>query len=102
MSPPPGALTGTFLNGAAGRPQPARSASSGGSSPRAQPVPRSSGPGRGLLHDATVICQTAAANGERLSQRMLASQLRRHGHRFSNQHLHAIAASIGLTSRRAA
>ena len=57
---------------------------------------------RGLLRDATSICQTAAANGERLSQRALARQLRDHGHRFSNEHLHGIAATIGLTTSKAA
>jgi len=103
VSPPPGPHAGTVPDGGtAGRPRPAPSRAAGGSSPRAQPGPDSSEPGRSLLHDATVICQAAAANGERLSQRMLASQLRRHGHRFSNQHLHAIVASIGLTSHRAA
>jgi hypothetical protein len=103
VSPPPGPHAGTVLDGGtAGRPRPAPSRAAGGSSPRARPGPGSSGPGRRLLHDATVLYQAAAANGERLSQRMLASQLRRHGHRFSNQHLHAIAASIGLTSHRAA
>jgi hypothetical protein len=102
VSPPPGPLAGTVLNGAGGRPEPMPSAADGGGSPRARPGPGSGGPGRGILHDATVLYQTAAANGERLSQRTLASQLRRHGHRFSNQHLHAIAASIGLSSQKAA
>ena len=102
VSPPPGPHPGTVLNGAAGGHQPAPSAADGGSSPRARPGPGSSGPGRSLLHDATVLYQAAAANGERLSQRRLASQFRRHGHRFSNQHLQAIAASIGLTSQKAA
>jgi hypothetical protein len=55
-----------------------------------------------LLRDASLICQTAAANGERLSQRALARQLRDHGHRFSNEHLHGIAATIGLTTGKAA
>jgi hypothetical protein len=50
----------------------------------------------------SLICQTAAANGERLSQRALARQLRDHGHRFSNENLHSIAATIGLTTGKAA
>jgi hypothetical protein len=56
----------------------------------------------GLLRDASLICQTAAANGERISQRALARQLRDHGHRFSNEHLHGIAATIGLATGKAA
>jgi hypothetical protein len=55
-----------------------------------------------LLHQANLICQVAAANGERISQRALARQLRGHGHRFSNDHLHGIAATIGLTQEKAA
>jgi predicted GNAT family N-acyltransferase len=49
-----------------------------------------------------VICQDAAARGERLSQRALARQLRQHGHRFPNQHLRLIATSIGLAHGNAA
>jgi len=56
----------------------------------------------GLLREASLIYQAAAANGERISQRALARQLRDHGHRFPNEHLHAIAASIGLTTQKAA
>jgi hypothetical protein len=52
--------------------------------------------------EANLICQAAAANGERISQRALARQLRVHGHRFSNEHLHGIAATIGLTGEKAA
>ena len=37
-----------------------------------------------LLREASLICQAAAANGERISQRALARQLRGHGHRFPN------------------
>jgi hypothetical protein len=55
-----------------------------------------------LLRDARLIFQAAASKGERVSQRVLASQLRGSGHRFSNQHLHAIAASADLGPRRAA
>jgi hypothetical protein len=59
-------------------------------------------PGPGLLRDASAIYQDAAARGERLSQRMLARQLRSHGHRFPNEHLRSIADSIGLTAGKAA
>jgi hypothetical protein len=59
-------------------------------------------PGPGLLRDASAIYQDAAARGERLSQRMLARQLRSHGHRFPNEHLRGIADSIGLTAGKAA
>jgi len=55
-----------------------------------------------LLHAASLIYQDAAARGERLSQRMLARQLRGHGHRFPNEHLRLIADSIGLTQGQAA
>ena len=55
-----------------------------------------------LVHAATVICREAAARGERLSQRALARQLRDHGHRFPNDHLRLIAASISLTQPDAA
>jgi hypothetical protein len=50
-----------------------------------------------LLEDAGLILQAAAADGVRLSQRALARELRRLGHRFPNEHLHDIAASAGLT-----
>ncbi len=72
-----------------------------GAEPPGGPVPATAAR-HGLLRDATSICQTAAANGERLSQRALARQLRDHGHRFSNEHLHGIAATIGLTTGKAA
>jgi hypothetical protein len=49
-----------------------------------------------LLRDAADIFQTAAASGERMSQRMLTRALRRHGHRFPNQDLHQIALAAGL------
>jgi hypothetical protein len=58
--------------------------------------------GPGLLRDASAIYQDAAARGERLSQRMLARQLRSHGHRFPNEQLRDIADSIGLTTGKAA
>jgi hypothetical protein len=60
------------------------------------------GPRPGLLRDASAIYRDAAARGERLSQRTLARQLRGHGHRFPNDHLRLIAASIGLTASKAA
>ncbi len=59
-------------------------------------------PREGMLRQAAVLCQNAASNGERLSQRTLARQLRGHGYRFSNEHLHAIAVSIGLAGQQAA
>ena len=59
-------------------------------------------PGPGLLRDASAIYRDAAARGERLSQRMLARQLRSHGHRFPNEHLRQIADGIGLTTGQAA
>jgi hypothetical protein len=59
-------------------------------------------PDPGVVRDATVIAQRAAARGEQLSQRGLARQLRRQGHHFPNDHLRQIALSIGLPSRRAA
>jgi hypothetical protein len=58
------------------------------------------GPRPGVLHDASAIYRDAAARGERLSQRMLARQLRRHGHRFPNEHLRLIADSIGLSASK--
>jgi hypothetical protein len=48
------------------------------------------------------LYQEAAGRGERLSQRTLAKQLRRHGHRFPNDHLRWIADSIGLAPGEAA
>ena len=57
---------------------------------------------QGLLRDACLIRQAANASGERLSQRSLARELRSRGHRFSNEHLHDIAASIGLAAEQAA
>jgi hypothetical protein len=69
----------------------------GGTRPRT-----AGGAGPGLLRDASAIYQAAAARGERLSQRMLARELRNQGHRFPNEHLRGIADSIGLTDARAA
>jgi hypothetical protein len=55
-----------------------------------------------LLDAASAIYRDAAARGERLSQRMLARQLRGNGHRFPNEHLRQIADRIGLTTGQAA
>ena len=60
------------------------------------------GPDPRLPDAASAIYQDAAARGERLSQRMLARQLRGHGHRFPNERLRQIADSIGLTAGEAA
>ena len=57
------------------------------------------GEGPPLLRDAAVIYRTAAARGERLSQRSLARTLRGRGHRFPNQSLHDIAVAIGLLAK---
>ena len=59
-------------------------------------------PAPGLLDAASAIYWDAASRGERLSQRMLARQLRGDGHRFPNEHLRQIADSIGLTTGQAA
>jgi hypothetical protein len=59
-------------------------------------------PDPGLLDAAGAIYQDAVVRGERLSQRMLARQLRSNGHRFPNEHLSQIADSIGLTRGEAA
>jgi len=71
----------------------AETASRGGSGTRPRP---------GLLRDASVIYQDAAARGERVSQRTLARKLRGRGHRFPNEHLRLIAQSIGLAAGKAA
>ena len=70
--------------------------------PLPEPTGRLAEPDGGLLRDASALCRDAAARGERLSQRMLAKQLRKHGHRFPNEHLHQIAKIIGLSAGRAA
>lgn len=44
-----------------------------------------------MLADAIRILQAGSTNGERVSQRMLAAQLRENGHRFSNSRLRDIA-----------
>lgn len=49
-----------------------------------------------LLKDAALICKTATARGERLTQRALARTLRGRGHRFPNQSLRDIALAVGL------
>jgi hypothetical protein len=92
---PPGAPPDT---GAEPSPEPAgKTAAHISPRPAATAIPR-----HDLLRQASLICQAAAASGERISQRSLARQLRGHGHRFSNAHLHGIAATIGLTQEKAA
>ena len=49
-----------------------------------------------LLRDAVDICRTAAAHGERLSQRALARALRGNGHRFPNESMRGVALAVGL------
>jgi hypothetical protein len=95
---PPATRSGPVLNGAVPRPPLAANCDRPRASGRAG-ADRDAG--RGLLRDASMIYQSAAASGERISQRTLARQLRGHGHRFSNQHLHGIAASIGLAPEKA-
>jgi hypothetical protein len=79
---------------------PARPPTAGSEPMYAPPdIPADSMPGRhGLLREATQIYQAATANGDRISQRALARQLRRGGHRFSN----GIAETIGMTTQKAA
>ena len=60
------------------------------------------GAGNGLLCDASAICQEAAARGERMSQRTLARQLRRRGHRFPNDQLRQILEATRFMSTGAA
>jgi hypothetical protein len=55
-----------------------------------------------LLREASLICQAAAAKGERITQRALARELRGHGHRFSNGHLRGIATTVGMGTEKAA
>jgi hypothetical protein len=93
--------TGTVPNGTPAGRQPARPSADGQA--RSPSHPNVGGTGRqALVRDASLIYRTAASRGERVSQRMLASQLRSHGHRFSNRHLHAIAASAGVAPRTVA
>jgi hypothetical protein len=66
------------------------------------PSPGDPRPDPRLLRDAALIFRNATARGQRLSQRTLARELRGHGHHFPNDHLHQIAASIGLAERSAA
>ncbi len=63
-------------------------------------APRSGYPVNHLLEDAIEILQAARARGDKLSQRLLAAQLRNRGHRFSNAQLRGIAGAIGLVSDR--
>jgi hypothetical protein len=55
-----------------------------------------------LLRDASVIVRNASAQGQRLSQRTLARELRGQGHHFPNDHLGRIAESVGLSCSTAA
>jgi hypothetical protein len=64
--------------------------------PNGEALPTAVGLGARLLEDASGIYQTAAARGQRLSQRALARQLRGRGHRFPNEQVRAIAAAVGL------
>jgi hypothetical protein len=56
----------------------------------------------GLLRDARAIYTEAGAHGQRVSQRTLARQLRRRGHRFGNERLRWIAQTISQAGTRAA
>ena len=80
---------------------PSRAARAGGgdAAPRTD---RAAEDRQGLLRDASLIRQAAAVSGERLGQRALARELRSRGHRFSNEHLHDIAAGVGLAAEQAA
>ena len=84
----------------------ARTAPGGTNVPQAgsshEPAGHRAEPDGGLLRDASALYRDAAARGERLSQRMLARQLRKHGHRFPNEHLRQIAESVGLNAGQAA
>ena len=54
-----------------------------------------------LLRDARALYAAAAAQGQRMSQRALAQQLRERGHRFSNDQLRLIADSTRLARPKA-
>ncbi|HUZ56283.1 MAG TPA: hypothetical protein VMU94_27635 [Streptosporangiaceae bacterium] len=60
------------------------------------------GPDARLIRDARAICAEAVARGERVSQRALARQLRRRGHRFPNDQLRRIAEATRSRPARAA
>jgi hypothetical protein len=60
------------------------------------------GPDSCLLRDARLIFHNARARGQRLSQRMLAWEVRGHGHHFPTDHLRHIAQTIGLAHDAAA
>jgi hypothetical protein len=93
LAPPPAATNTAASAGPVAPVRWAETVSPGGSSTRPRP---------GLLRDASVIYQDAAARGERVSQRTLARKLRGRGHRFPNEHLRLIAQSIGLATSKAA
>jgi hypothetical protein len=82
-------------DGAADRPS--------GDSAAAEPISASLSFGGPLFADAAEIVSTAQANGEMVSRRVLAAQLRSRGHRFSNAQLQGIARTVGsVPDRRAA
>jgi hypothetical protein len=72
-----------------------RPAQDAGDPADAEPDPR-------LLRDAIAIVRNASAQGQRLSQRTLARELRGHGHHFPNDHLRLIAESVRLSCGTAA
>jgi hypothetical protein len=55
-----------------------------------------------LFTDAAQIVTAAHVNGEKLSRRALAAQLRARGHRFSNAQLQGLACSVSQASDRRA
>jgi hypothetical protein len=95
------ATTAAAAAGPGWLPAPPNAASAGGAGAAAE-TDRAAGDRQGLMRDASLIRQAATASGERLSQRALARELRSRGHRFSNEHLHDIASSIGLAAGQAA
>ena len=96
--PRPAAGTISDATAASGRPIPLTAVRT---KPGGQPT-AAGGPDLGVLRDAGLIYERAAARGERISQRILARELRGRGHHFPNQHLHLIAVSIGLAQDAAA
>ena len=114
ISPAPSAI-GTGPAGRSAVPRPAAGAISDATVASGRPIPLAAvrtkpgaetagagGPDLGVLRDAELIYERAAARGERLSQRILARELRGRGHHFPNQHLRLIAVSIGLAQDAAA
>lgn len=68
--------------------------------PAALHAPELPGSPSALLNDAAEIFQAAHDNGEQLSQRALAIQLRKRGHRFSNSQLRRVAQLDGSGGER--